>query len=233
MAKARWCFSPVRPALANRGSRLRFWNALPASRTPACAISVLRSTPTARSIPSSARWNVPPDLRTTTRRKRGSTSSMHCSRRLRHQPRTAALFAEMLSLANDGRYPVVELTPQQRRQRTLEALTAQMKALTRASPVLMIFEDAHWIDPTSSGSARSGGGPDSDHACAADRDVSAGIRSALDRPALRDRPHHQSAGSARQRRHDRPPCRQQGPAGETSGKISSSAPTAFPCLWRK
>ena len=60
-----------------------------------------------------------------------------------------ALFAEMLSLANDGRYPVVELTPQQRRQRTLEALTAQIKALTRASPVLMIFEDAHWIDPTS------------------------------------------------------------------------------------
>ncbi|MFY9784372.1 MAG: AAA family ATPase, partial [Pseudolabrys sp.] len=61
----------------------------------------------------------------------------------------SALFAEMLSLANDGRYPVVEFTPQQRRQRTLEALTAQIKALTRASPVLMIFEDAHWIDPTS------------------------------------------------------------------------------------
>ena len=61
----------------------------------------------------------------------------------------SALFAEMLSLANDGRYPVVELTPQQRRQRTLEALTARIKALTRASPVLMIFEDAHWIDPTS------------------------------------------------------------------------------------
>jgi hypothetical protein len=34
----------------------------------------------------------------------------------------AALFAEMLSLTNDGRYPVIELTPQQRRQRTLEAL---------------------------------------------------------------------------------------------------------------
>jgi predicted ATPase len=61
----------------------------------------------------------------------------------------AALFAEMLSLANDGRYPGIELTPQQRRQRTLEALTAQMEALTRASPVLMVFEDAHWTDPTS------------------------------------------------------------------------------------
>ena len=163
--------------MANRGSRPRCWNASPASRTPACAISVLRSTPTARSIRSSARWNAPPDLRTTTRRKRGSTSSMRCSRRLRRQPRTAALFAEMLSLANDGRYPVVELTPQQRRQRTLEALTAQIEALTRASPVLMIFEDAHWIDPTSLEALGRAVDRDSDLARAADRDVSAGIRS--------------------------------------------------------
>jgi class 3 adenylate cyclase/predicted ATPase len=61
----------------------------------------------------------------------------------------AALFAEMLSLTNDGRYPTIELTPQLRRQRTLEALTAQMEALTRTGPVLMIFEDVQWIDPTS------------------------------------------------------------------------------------
>jgi class 3 adenylate cyclase/tetratricopeptide (TPR) repeat protein len=61
----------------------------------------------------------------------------------------AALFAEMLSLPNDGRYPTFNLSPQQRRQRTLDALMAQMQALTGASPVLMIFEDAHWSDPTS------------------------------------------------------------------------------------
>jgi predicted ATPase len=61
----------------------------------------------------------------------------------------AALFAEMLSLPNDGRYPKVELTPQQRRQRTLEALTAQLAGLATQHPVLMIFEDVHWIDPTS------------------------------------------------------------------------------------
>jgi class 3 adenylate cyclase/predicted ATPase len=60
----------------------------------------------------------------------------------------AALFAEMLSLPNDGRYPVLELSPEQRRQRTLEALVSQMEALTRQNPVLMIFEDAHWTDPT-------------------------------------------------------------------------------------
>src|SRR5262245_44565448 len=61
----------------------------------------------------------------------------------------AALFAEMLSLPNDGRYPAVELTPQQRRQRTLEALVLQGEALTRSGPVLTVLEDAHWADPTS------------------------------------------------------------------------------------
>ena len=61
----------------------------------------------------------------------------------------AALIAEMLSLPNDGRYPELELTPQQRRQKTLEALTAQIETLSRQKPVLMIFEDAHWADPTS------------------------------------------------------------------------------------
>jgi class 3 adenylate cyclase/predicted ATPase len=61
----------------------------------------------------------------------------------------AALFAEMLSLANDGRYPTLELTPEERRQRTLEALILQIQALARQNPVLIIFEDAHWTDPTS------------------------------------------------------------------------------------
>ena len=61
----------------------------------------------------------------------------------------AALFAEMLSLPNDGRYPPLDLDPQRRRQRTLEALNLQMEVLSRANPVLMIVEDVHWSDPTS------------------------------------------------------------------------------------
>jgi hypothetical protein len=40
----------------------------------------------------------------------------------------------MLSVPNDGRYPRLELDPQQRRQQTLEALS-------RSNPILMIFED--------------------------------------------------------------------------------------------
>ncbi len=61
----------------------------------------------------------------------------------------AALLAEMLSLPNDGRYPVRELAPQLRRQKTMEALIGQIEVISRQSPVLMIFEDAHWADPSS------------------------------------------------------------------------------------
>jgi class 3 adenylate cyclase/predicted ATPase len=60
-----------------------------------------------------------------------------------------SLFADMLSLPNDGRYPAHDMTSEQRRQRTLEALGSQVEALSRSTPVLMIFEDAHWTDPTS------------------------------------------------------------------------------------
>jgi predicted ATPase len=60
-----------------------------------------------------------------------------------------SLFADMLSLPNDGRYLALDMTPEQRRQTTLEALGSQLEALSRSKPVLMIFEDAHWTDPTS------------------------------------------------------------------------------------
>jgi hypothetical protein len=52
--------------------------------------------------------------------------------------RDAALFAEMLSLPNDGRYPALEPDPQRQRQRTLEALNLQMEVLSRSHPVLTI-----------------------------------------------------------------------------------------------
>ena len=61
----------------------------------------------------------------------------------------AALIAEMLSLPNDGRYSALELAPQQRRQKTLVALIGQIEVISHQCPVLMIFEDAHWADPSS------------------------------------------------------------------------------------
>jgi class 3 adenylate cyclase/predicted ATPase len=63
--------------------------------------------------------------------------------------RDAALLAGTLSLPNDGRYPALDLAPEERRQRTLAALVAQVAVLSRQNPLLMIFEDAHWTDPTS------------------------------------------------------------------------------------
>ena len=64
-------------------------------------------------------------------------------------PEDAALLAEMLSLSNDGRHPALDVAPQQRRQKTIEALIVQIEAISRQTPVLMILEDAHWADPSS------------------------------------------------------------------------------------
>jgi class 3 adenylate cyclase/predicted ATPase len=60
----------------------------------------------------------------------------------------APLVAALLGIDAGDRYPVTDLTPQQRRYRTLAALVAQLLGLARRRPVLMVLEDAHWIDPT-------------------------------------------------------------------------------------
>ena len=126
----------------------------------------------------------------------------------------AALIAEMLSLRNDGRYPAVELTPQQRRERTLDALISQMDALTRSRTVLMSLRGCALVRPHQPGTVWSGGGPDSDAKRVADRNLPPGIRAGLDRTAARDRAHPQSAGTPRSRRYDRPHRRQQAAAGK-------------------
>jgi class 3 adenylate cyclase/predicted ATPase len=59
------------------------------------------------------------------------------------------LFASLLSIDASGRYPPLNLTPQQRKARTIEALLGQLDALAARRPVLLVLEDAHWIDPTS------------------------------------------------------------------------------------
>jgi hypothetical protein len=61
----------------------------------------------------------------------------------------AALLADLLSLPNDGHYSALVLTPQQLRQRTREVLGVQLSVMASRRPVLMIFEDANWADPTS------------------------------------------------------------------------------------
>jgi class 3 adenylate cyclase len=60
-----------------------------------------------------------------------------------------AFLADLLSLPASERRPLPNLSPQLKKERTLEALIRQLEGLARQQPVVMVFEDAHWIDPTS------------------------------------------------------------------------------------
>jgi len=60
-----------------------------------------------------------------------------------------AFLADLMSLPPSERHPLPALSPLRKKERTLEALVRQLEGLARRRPVLMIFEDAHWIDPTS------------------------------------------------------------------------------------
>jgi class 3 adenylate cyclase len=61
----------------------------------------------------------------------------------------AALIADLLSLPASDRYPPLNLSPQQHKDKTFEALLRQLEALTRARSVMMVFEDVHWSDHSS------------------------------------------------------------------------------------
>jgi len=62
-------------------------------------------------------------------------------------PSNAPLFAALLSLPVD-RYPPLNYSPQKHKERKLEALTEQVAALSKRQPLLKVFEDVHWVDPT-------------------------------------------------------------------------------------
>ena len=59
------------------------------------------------------------------------------------------LFAALLSIPGGERYPLPGSTPQELKSRNLAALIAYLKRLAARQPVLMVYEDLHWIDPTS------------------------------------------------------------------------------------
>jgi class 3 adenylate cyclase/tetratricopeptide (TPR) repeat protein len=59
------------------------------------------------------------------------------------------LIAEFLSLPSTERFLPLDLSPQRRKEKTLDALVRQLDALAHRQPILMVFEDVHWIDPTS------------------------------------------------------------------------------------
>ncbi len=62
--------------------------------------------------------------------------------------RVAPFLAELLGIDYQARYGELDLAPPARRQRTLEVLIDQLLGLAARDPVLLILEDAHWVDPT-------------------------------------------------------------------------------------
>jgi len=58
------------------------------------------------------------------------------------------LLASMLSLPAEHRYSVPDITPQARKERTLSALGSYLCSLAKDTPVIIFFEDLHWIDPS-------------------------------------------------------------------------------------
>jgi class 3 adenylate cyclase/tetratricopeptide (TPR) repeat protein len=61
---------------------------------------------------------------------------------------TRSLFADLLSIPLDDRYPPLDLAPAQRKAATIAAIVQQLTRLAEQKPVLFVLEDAHWIDPS-------------------------------------------------------------------------------------
>jgi class 3 adenylate cyclase/predicted ATPase len=59
------------------------------------------------------------------------------------------LLSELLSISTGDCYAPLNLSPQLKKQKTFEALVRQLQTLSRNWPVLVIYEDAQWIDPSS------------------------------------------------------------------------------------
>jgi predicted ATPase/class 3 adenylate cyclase len=61
---------------------------------------------------------------------------------------SVSLVAALLAVPLRARYPGLDLTPERQKQRTLQLLTDQLEGLAARQPVLAVYEDVHWIDPT-------------------------------------------------------------------------------------
>ncbi len=59
------------------------------------------------------------------------------------------MIAPLLSIRSTGRYSPPRVDSEQHREQTLDALVVHLKSLSNQQPVLIVFEDVHWADPTS------------------------------------------------------------------------------------
>ena len=144
----------------------------------------------------------------------------------------APLVGALLGVPTDDRYPALNFSPQRQKQRTFEVLLEQLVGLARQRPVLQLYEDLHWADPSNSGAARHGGRagaraayPCSDHPPAAVQPAVVGPGARVGDAAQPPRP--ASGGCDGPSGH-----RRQGAAGRDPGSESSSVPTACPCSSR-
>jgi class 3 adenylate cyclase len=58
------------------------------------------------------------------------------------------LFADWLSIPTGDRYPALDLTPEKRKEKTIHLALAPVEGLAARQPVVMVYEDVHWSDPT-------------------------------------------------------------------------------------
>jgi predicted ATPase len=64
-------------------------------------------------------------------------------------PPCLALIAKLHSLPSGDLAPPLDVTPQRKKEKTFEALLRQVEGLASQQPALMVFDDLHWIDPSS------------------------------------------------------------------------------------
>ena len=119
---------------------------------PASSSSARPITPTARSIPSSG----------SSSSQQVSTGTISADQKLDKLEAALAgpadtvaeavpLLAALLSIPYAQRYPQLETIMSElvRKQRTMHVIEEQLALLSRRGPLLVVFEDAHWADPTS------------------------------------------------------------------------------------
>lgn len=62
---------------------------------------------------------------------------------------TVPILATLLSISTEARYPPLQLTPKQIKDKTFQTLALRLEEMCEQKPILLVVEDAQWIDPTS------------------------------------------------------------------------------------
>ena len=150
MATARWCCSRASPGSASRACSGRLRERLgDEPHTPLSHYCSPHHT-------NSALYPVIDLLERAARLEREEPpetcswpGSRRCSAGASDRPREVVpLLAALLGVPSGKRYPALNLTPEVQKRRTLQALLDQLAALAAPQPVLALYEDVHWIDPS-------------------------------------------------------------------------------------